>query len=876
MTNSEMDKPRRVVPPRLARAVLELMLPAKVLEFVLGDLEEQFQNIVASNSGLRGARRWYWRQVADAIFHKRANVEQQTEPQQNGDGWIGTLWDDTKYGMRVLSKKPGFLLAALSTLALGIGGATAIFSAVNSVILKPVAFRDPDRVVTVWERNLKDGIDRDDVSPANFLDWQDRQQVFESIATINPWGVDYTGPGEPETWISALVSKGFFHILGVNALYGRTFLPEEHQQGGDNVVILSYRFWQRRFGGDRSIVGQAFSLDGRPTTIVGVMPQEFRLYLDTPEKEVFQPQVVQDNWKYQRRATYLNVVARLKPEVSLRQAQSAMETIAAQLASEHPQTNRGVSVNVIPFREHLIGKVRLALLILLAAVGFVVLIGCANLANLQLARGNARRREIAIRLAMGANRFRIVQQLMMENLIVALLGCAAGLLVAKWAIRIIVAVGPESIPRLDTMKLDPAVAIFAIALSFLNAMLFGLLPSLHLSRLNLQHCLKEGGAAVLAAGPASKRLRNMMVISQVAIAIVLLVGVGLFSRSLIKLLQVNPGFVRQGVVALQVFLYGPYEKPEQRLQFTRDAISRLRDVPGVNAVGITTALPFFDSSSASSYPITIEGQPVVAGQEQTAFLNIATRDYFSVMGIPLQSGNLFEERDQNQDGPIPTIINDAMARRLNLGQTAIGKKIQAQLRKPTTLEIIGVVGSLRHDGLDQQQRPEFYISNDRSPSGGVIFTVRTSIDPSVLIPSLKSAIWEIDPALPFYRVTTLEQLIDESLMERRFHLILLGSFAGIAMLLCAIGLYGLISFLTAQRTNEIGIRIVLGAQKPDIWKMITGQGMRLALTGITAGVAGAFWLTQYLKSLLFEIQPIDPFTYVVAIAILLVLRYLHV
>jgi putative ABC transport system permease protein len=867
-----MDQQRDRKPPVIARWILERILPRSIREFAMGDLEEDFRAMVESD-GLHTARRWYFRQVAKCFVTRKSTRKEEASP-RTGDPWRKTFLADVNYGIRVLLKKPGFFIASVLTLGIGIGASTAIFSAVNSVILKPFPFLDTDRIVTIWENNLKAQIPREDVSPANFLDWQDRQQVFEDMATMNPWGLDYTGGGEPETWQSALVSKGFFEILGVKPFLGRTFLPEEFQEGKNHVVVLSYGLWQRKFGGDRSVVGQTLSLDGEPTTIIGVMPSEFRLHFDAPDKEAFQPQVVSERWKYQRRATYLKVLAKLKPSVTLEQAQSSMKAIAAQLSMELPQSNGDVSVEVISLREHLIGKVQLAFWVLLASVGFLVLIGCANLANLQLARGLQRQQELAIRLAMGASRSRIVQQLMIENFLLALFGCVAGLLIAKWGIQMIVAAGPENIPRLNAMKLDWLVSLFATLLSFMTVLLFGLFPSLHVSRFALHRSLKKGAGSVIAGG-ISGRLRNALVVSQIAVAIILLVGAGLFSRSFTHLLQVNPGFTGNGVVALQAFLYyDRYQKPEGRLQFTNEAVSRLKAVPGVESVGITTALPFLDSSSGSSYPLIVEGQPVPPGQEPTAFLTVATEDYFKVLQIPLQMGRVFHPED-HANGPLTAILNEIAAKRLNLGSNPVGKRIQVQLgQKVSSMEVIGVVGSTRHEGLDQHHRPEFFLPYGKTPSGHVIFVVRTSTDPGPVIASLKRAIWEIDPSLPFYTVVTLEQLVRESTVERRFHLILLGSFAGVALLLCALGIYAFISFITSQRTGEIGIRMALGAQKPDIWRLITTDAVRLAITGIAIGIVVAFLLTRYVRSLLFEVQLLDPVTYAAGIMILLLVALL--
>ena len=863
------DIRRNRKPPSIARWLLEKILPVSSREFVLGDLEEEFQRLSNTEVGVSGAQRWYWRRTLQCLFQKRQPKHIRQDKYEKGDGWMKQLWKDSKFGLRVLLQKPGFFIAAVLSLALGIGANTAIFSAVNSVLIHALPFSDANRIVTVWENNHKDGIERDDVSPANFLDWKERQQVFEQLATNNPYSLDYTGGSEPETWQSALVSEGFFEILGVRALYGRTFLKEEYQEGRNHVLVLTYAFWQRKFGGDPSVIGRTLTFNDQRATIVGIMPQDFPLYLHQPEKEILQPEVIDDSWKNHRRATFLKVIAKLKPGVTIDQAQSAMNTIARQLAEEYPQTNTGIGVKLVSMQEYLTGKIRLVLLVLMGAVAMVLLIGCVNLMNLQLARGTQRQREFAIRFSLGASRAQVVRQLFMENLILAFLGCGAGILVANWTLRLILKFGPQNIPRLENMKLDPLVLIFAIAVSFCTALIFGLLPALYVSRFDTQRFLKEGSSTI--RGDARQRLRNALVISQVAFAVILLVGAGLLSRSLFQLLKVNPGFTKQGVLVMQVFLYDRYDTPEARYNFTRTALSRFQSFPGVVKASMTTALPFFDSSFDSSYPVSVVGQPMSPGQEPTAFLTIAAEDYFSLLGIPLQRGRLFEPRD-HEDGPTVTIINDAMARRLKIDGDPIGKKIHVQLRQnPATMEIIGVVGSMRHKALNQEElRPEFFVPYGKSKPGNVIFVIRTASDPKAMISPLKSVIWQMDSLLPFYDVATLEQLVDHSVQERRFQMMLLTVFAGIALLLCAIGIYGLISFLTAQKTNEIGLRLALGAQTHQILKMIAGHGLVLTLAGICIGVIGAMLLSRYLKSQLFEVQMLDSVTYLLVCVILLV------
>ena len=776
-----------------------------------------------------------------------------------------TLWQDLRYSTRMLLKHPAYTLIAVITLALGIGANAAIFSIINDVLLRSLPYQEPDRIVTLWENNTKENIARDDVSPANFLDWRERQQAFSEIAFANPNSLDYTGSGEPEVIRAASVSKGFFQVFGAGALYGRTFLPEEYEEGKNQVVMLSHGVWQRRFGGDKNIVGRVLMLDGESTTVVGVMPSDFRLYLFDREEEMWSPQVPNDTMKQQRKATYLKVVARLKPGVTLAQAQAELNNIAAQLAQENPNTNQGVGITAVTLPEHLKGKWRQALLILFAAVGLVLLIASANVANLSLARGCEREREFAIRSAIGADRSRIIRQLLLESLLLATLGCVGGLLLAVWGVDLIVAFNPGDIPRIEQVSLNGATLAFVSIVSLLTTLIFGLAPALQLSKPDLQSTLKDTGQTA-TANPARHRLRNSLVVAQIALAVVLLAGAGLLVRSFVSLLRVDPGFAADKVVVIQAFIWSRYNKPEQREAYTRETLEKIESLPGVRAAGVTTAIPLLESSQTSSVPFAVDGNPPEpSGQEPVAQFTIASANYFSAIGAQLLNGRLFNKFDL-KDSPRVALINETMAKRNWPRENPVGAKFTLRrggrdVRGGTTMEVVGVVTDQRQDGLEKIPPQEFFVPYAQAPSGSTIFVVRTKGDPNALLQSLKGRIWETDKTQPFYAVTTMDQLVRDSLKARRFNLVLLGALAALALTLASVGIYGVISFTTGQRTHEIGVRMALGAQTRDIIKLVVGQGMALTLVGLAIGLLGSFALTRFLSSLLFNISPTDPITF---------------
>jgi putative ABC transport system permease protein len=777
-----------------------------------------------------------------------------------------TLLKDLRYAIRMLVRKPGFTAVAVLTLALGIGANTAIFSVVNAVLLRPLPFEDADRIVTFWQSNTKNSVKREDVSPANFFDWRDRSRSCTELAAAMPYGYSMTGGEEPEAFRAWRVTTGFFEVLGVNALYGRTFLRDEFSDGNSTVVVISHGLWRRRFGADPNLIGQKLMLNGRPHTVVGVMPASFEFGTG---REIWSPWVEVATDKEIRGSAYIKVIGRLKDGVTVSQAQAEMNGIASRLAQEYPQTNSEVGASVVSMPEQLVGHVRPALLIILCAVGLVLLIACANVANLLLARASTRRKEFAIRAALGAVRARLIRQLLTESVLLAGLGGITGVLLASWGIDAIIALSPGNLPRINEVSIDAHVLYFALGISALTALIFGLAPALQFSRTDLQETLKEGGRTA-GAGFARQRLRNLLVVSEVALALMLLVGAGLLVRSFVRLLQVDPGFTTEKALALEVHVWGRARTPEQRAAFFEQSLDRIAALPGVEAAGAVSALPFHDNSIDIKSEFTIEGRPALAaGQEPIAYATVATFDYFRTMGIPLKRGRFFTRSD-NRDGAPVALIGETMARRYWPDEDPIGKKITVQfMGQQKTREIVGVIGDVRHTGLDSEPRPELFLPHLQEPYGSMTYIVRTGIDPSSLLPAVKKEVWAVSKTQPFSSTATMEQLISRSLGEKRFSLLFLLTFAVIALALAGVGIYGLISFNTSQRTHEIGVRMAMGAQAADIFKLIIGQGLVLTLTGVGLGLLAAFALTRYLTSLLFNVSATDPLTFV-SVSVLLV------
>jgi len=777
---------------------------------------------------------------------------------------MDTLIKDLRFALRSLVKRPGFTIIVVLTLALGIGVNAAVFSVINAVLLRPLPYRDSDRVVTLWQNNLKAGVTRDDVSPANFIDWSEQSKSFETIAGIEPFGFALMGEGEPERFSAWLVTKGFFEAAGTNPVRGRTFTAEDYQPGKEPVVIIGFNLWHRRFGGDESLIGRKLTLNGQPRTVVGIMPADFQL---PPDREMWAPQILAERHKQLRGPTYWNVVARLKPGVTAGQAQQEMNGIASRLAEQYPETNGGMGATVVPLFEQMTGQIRSALLILAGAVGFVLLIACANVANLLMVRGSERQREFAIRRALGAGRLRLLRQTLTESLLLAFIGGGLGILLASWAVKLIPALSSTKIPRLEFTSVDTRVLFFALGTSIVTAIIFGIAPAVQFWRNDLHDKLKESGRG----GRVRTRLRDSLVVAEVAVALVLLVGAGLLVRSFVTLLMVDPGFKKENVLALQVFLSRALQKPEQITGFFDQSLERTQQVPGVASAAVISSPPFIALDQDT--PFTIHGRPAPpAGSEPSAYYSEVSGGYLDALSIPLLRGRFFTKFDKQDSAPV-VVINEAMARRYFPDRDPVGEKLAVMYGETINREIVGVTGNVLHKGLDSEPRREMFVPYHQSSSTHMTFVVKTSTHAAAMLSSVKSAIRQVNPNQTFAKTATMEELVSDSLKQRRFNLFLLGLFAVLALVLASIGIYGSISYSARQRTNEIGVRMALGAQSRDVLRLIVGEGLVLAVIGVVIGLLLAFVLTRVIKGLLFGVSATDPLTFL-AIAGLLTLTAL--
>ncbi len=772
---------------------------------------------------------------------------------------------DLKYAARVLWKAPAFTIVSILVLALGIGANTAIFSVVNAVLLKPLPFNDPDSLVVVWERNSPRNRDRNVASPANYLDWKSQNGVFTDMVAIAGWSANLTGSGDPEELTGQAVTRNHFSVLGISPRLGRDFTEEEGQRGGPRAVILSHGFWQRRFGGDPSIINRQIVLNNNSTTVVGVMPPGLIPLSRTPV-DFWLPMFVDPARDY--RATsgrYLIVIARLKPGVGLATAQSELTGIAQRLEQLHPDFNKNWGVNLVPIEEQLVGSVRLALWVLLGAVGAVLLIACGNLANLMLARAAAREKEIAIRTSLGAGRGRILRQLLTESVLLALCGGAAGLLVGVWGLDLLKSMAPSTLPGLDRIRIDPWVLAFTAGIAVLTGMLFGLIPAWATTRLGLNDLLKEGGRGA-AGGARGLRIRNLLIVAETAISLVLLVGAGLLLQSLYRLRSVDPGFRTDKLLTFRVTRSGG-ENP-QRIAFFREAVERMQKIPGVTAASAVSFLPITSLVPGTSFEIS--GRPAPpAGQSPVTEVRIVHPDFFKTMGIALRRGRTFDDADTRTEAPLRFVVNEAMARQHFAGEDPLGQRISVSMQQQNPPgEIIGIVADNKSTGLDSSIRPIAYYSHSHFPFSMMTFVVRTSAEPAALTRSLIGAIHEMDPNQPVSSIRTMDDVLSESVAQPRFQATLLGLFAGLALVLAAVGVYGVMSYTVGQRTREMGIRLVLGASPGGLQGMVIRQGLRVALIGLAIGAAGSLALSRVMQTLLFEIQPTDPLTFIGVTALL--------
>ncbi|MCI0486528.1 MAG: ABC transporter permease [Blastocatellia bacterium] len=782
-----------------------------------------------------------------------------------------TLLQDLRYGARTLIKQPGFTAVAVLALALGIGANTAIFSAVNAVLLRSLSYKEPDRLMVVWERNFPRNRETNVVSPANFLDWQSQNHVFEQMAAIASIRTNLTGAGEPEEIATQIITADFFSIMGVQPLLGRAFIPEEFQQGKDNVVVLSQRLWQRRFGADPGVVGRAITISGQPHVVVGIMPPRF--YFVNKDTEMWAPMLLDTGRDYRKIAgRYLLSVARLKSGVTIGQAQAEMTALASRLEQEHPDFNSGWGVNIVPIYEEIVGDIRIQLLILLGAVAFVLLIACANVANLLLARASSRQKEIALRAALGAGRFRIIRQLLTESVLLAALGGAAGLALAYWGVKLLISLSPKDIPRLDEIGIDMRVLGFTLAVSLLTGVIFGLLPALQSSRPDLNESLKEGGRSQ-SGGRAGHRARGLFVVTEVALALVLLIGAGLMIKSFVKLQQVDPGFDSQKLLTMRMLLpRSKYREDQQRVVFFDEAVRKISALPGVEAAGTISFLPLAGLGSATSFHLADKPEPP-PGEKPVTEVRVIGQDYFKAMGIPLLKGRLFTERD-TAESPRVLIINETMARQMFPNEDPLGKRLIISWGDDLPDEIIGVVRDIKPTSLDADPRPMIYWPHRREPYGFMNILVRASVDPVSLSAAAQREIRAIDSEQPIAEIQAMETVVSESIAKPRFTMLLLGIFAALALLLAAVGIYGVMSYSVTQRTHEIGIRMALGAERSDILRLVVGRGMLLALIGVVIGLIAAFILTSlstpFISDLLYSVTATDTTTFI-AIPLLLAL-----
>jgi putative ABC transport system permease protein len=848
-----------------------------IVEELAQHLDESYAELLAGGVSEADAYRQLRAELHDGglLTHGLRRVERSTNPEpivlgtNRRTNMIADLWQDLRFGARMSLKRPGFTLIATLTLALGIGANTALFSIVNAVLLRPFAYQEPARLVIVQERGEGGGTGFSPSYP-NFVDWRAQNTAFASIVAVRQnESFNFTGMGEPERLPGRLVSAEFLSTLGIKPLLGRDFLAEEDRAGATPTVILSYGFWQRRFRNDPNIIGKQLTLNLQSYTVVGITPAHFQYGADADVTVPFDLSV--ERFKNRGSDPGTDVVARMKPNVSQQQAEADLNLVAVRLEQQYPATNKGRRVLLTPLHESVVGAVRRPLLILLGAVGLVLLIACANVANLLLVRASSRQKEMAVRVALGASRATLVRQLLTESALLAALGALLGILLAFWGTSLIAAQLPDGIPRLQEVRVDAPVLLFTLTISLLTGLLFGLFPALQASRPNLTEGLKEGDRG--SSGPR-QRLRSVLVVGEVALTLTLLVGAGLLLQSFRRALQVDTGFNARNLLAMRISVRN--NDGQQVANFFEQLQQNVRGLPGVKSVAVSDGLPFGRDVNHPTF--LIEGRPVT---EKKAFGQrySVSPDYFQTMGIALIKGRLFTAED-NRDSPPVIVIDEALARQYFLNEDPLGKRLKQTIGSDTpSLEIVGVVRHVEPYGLDRLGAgagpAQFYTNFNQTPlpslsRGAINLLTRTEAEPLNLASAVRGKIAALNKDQAVFNVRTMEQIVAQSVAARRFSMLLLTVFALVALALASLGIYGLMSYAVAQRTREIGVRMALGAQASDVLKLVVREGMKLALVGVTLGLVVSLALTRTMKNLLFGVSATDPTTFS-AIALLLTL-----
>lgn len=776
-----------------------------------------------------------------------------------------TVLQDLRYGARMLLKSPGVTMVAIIALMLGIGANTAIFSVVHSVLLRSFSYQDGERLAIVWEnRKSGKGNPQNVINLGNFFDWKEQNTVFTDMAAFFDLNVNLTGDGQPEEIPGQVATPNLFSLLGVKPIKGRTFADDDGQPGQNQVVVIGYDLWQRRFGGDPAIVGRKITLNNEPNVIIGVLPPDVGWFVQKGSlirtaPQIWSPWQVSESLR-RRQGRFARAVARLKPGVTWEQAQNEMSMIGARLEQQYPEFNTHWGVSVVPLRTQVTGEIRKPLFILLGAVGFVLLIACANVANLLLARAASRKKEIALRAGLGASRWRIARQLLTESVLLSVIGGGLGLLLAWWGTRALLALSPPELMDLRDTSVNLPVLGFTIGLTLLTGIVFGLVPALEATRVDLNESLKEGGRGD-GQGAGSHRLRSAFVVTQVALALVLLVGAGLLIRSLNRLNSIEPGFSPDQVLTMRVNLPDQkYDSEPKIINFFKQAVDQLKTLPAVESVGAINYVPFGGPHSATN--VQIEGQPQrPPGQVLGTGIVVTDANYFTTMGIPLKRGRLFTEQEATEMRHV-VVVNESFARQNFPGEEPIGKRVTIDMKDENVpTEIIGIVGDNKHKGLDVEIEPMAFWPHPELVDSSMTLVIRTKGDPTSIATAARNVIQQIDPEQPVGEINTMQGLMAASVARSRFNTILLTVFSGVALVMAAVGIYGVMSYSVQQRTHELGIRLALGAQHGDVLKLILKQGIVLGVIGVVAGLLGSLGLTRLMTSLLFEVTPTDVRTF---------------